>query len=91
MRKIEKRKRISMVEQELEFAIESTLKERELNRRDLLEHFSECPLCHAVIIKCPWCKRSIPFSYQCPECKKVLPLETLITQLSESLARKEQR
>jgi len=91
MREIQKARKVSEIQQELEFFVESTLKERGIARKDLTKHFDNCPLCHAVIIECPFCSSSIPFSYRCPECNKVLPLETLISKLSETIVEKQRR
>ncbi len=86
-----KAKVVSEATEQLEFLIESELKERGIQRRDLLEHSDHCVLCHAVLISCPWCGSKIPFAYQCPECKKVLPLQTLVEKLSETTASRMKR
>lgn len=91
VKQTQKARKVSEIQQELEFFVESTLKEKGIARKDLTKHLDNCPLCHAVIIECPFCHNSIPFSYLCPECKKTLPLETLITKLSETIVEKQRR
>ena len=88
MKETAKARLSSQAKEEIELLIETTLKEKEVTRKDLLKHLDNCPLCGSVIIECPWCKASIPFSYKCPECKKTLPLETLISKLAEKTVEK---
>lgn len=66
--------------------IDLTLEESDLKRKDILKHFDNCPLCNAVIIKCPFCSSETPLAYNCPSCKKVLPLKTLLEQLARKLS-----
>jgi hypothetical protein len=91
MRKMNKAKIVSEATQQLEFLIDSELRENGIQRRDLLEHSDHCVLCHAVLISCPFCNSKIPFAYQCPECKKVLPLQSLVEKLSETIASRMKR
>jgi predicted RNA-binding Zn-ribbon protein involved in translation (DUF1610 family) len=62
---------------------ETTLKDSELERKDLLKHFEECPFCGSDIVECPFCHSAIPFRYKCSSCGRVLPLESLIEALAK--------
>ena len=69
--------------------IDLTMKETNMTRKDILEHFDHCPLCGALIIECPFCHANTPIGYNCQECKQVLPLETLLKQIAEKIIRRQ--
>jgi predicted RNA-binding Zn-ribbon protein involved in translation (DUF1610 family) len=63
--------------------INMTLKENNLELKDLFEDLSTCPLCHTKIIKCPFCEKPTPVDYKCHNCDKVLPLDRILEQLAK--------
>jgi predicted RNA-binding Zn-ribbon protein involved in translation (DUF1610 family) len=88
MRQTEKGKKEWEAIQNILSYIELTMKEENLDRKDALKHFHECPFCGTDIIKCPHCNADVPFRYKCLNCGRVLPLETLIEGLAKKTVEK---
>lgn len=77
-------RRKEVVEEILTY-IEMTLKENNLELKDIFESLRICPLCHVKIIQCPFCEKSTPVDYKCHNCDRVLPLDRILEKLAEAV------